>query len=382
MPAPDVRSAATTRVADRGERPAGSELAGQGRQGRRGRRQLAQDAGQAGRRDVGRDVRPVGQQRVREPGERLGSGRPADDDQLPPAGDPAAEGGQLAGGQAVRVDVLPDDPVDRGPRLDPFRQVLRCEAHDEGCDLVLVGRQVEAADEPLGMLGDDRHDQLGAVVGRVGGLDRGHGGVAFHELDLQVLAEGRRLRVEQERLVGLGRQVRGDGEARLALGAAGDPELAVDRRAVVLEVDRDRHPGADPGMATEQHPGLHRRATRGRDRQCRGAQRAHQDGHDRRDPERPAGTRGAVWHERATEHRHPTVTSERDWSHQGRLGAVESCTGRGVGTAAIVRCDRPGTIGVVPRREVPCPRSARSVPFATTVRPSRTRASSWHRRTT
>ena len=293
MPAPNVRSAATTRsptVARARPEASSPDRAGRvvavGGSWPRMPERLAAGASVVDR--------PAGRAAAR-PGTRrapwVRSSRR--DDELPAAGDPAAEGGQLPRGQTVGVDVLPDDPVDRGPRLDPFRQVLRCEAHDERCDLVLVGRQVEAADEPIRMLGDDRDDQLGAVVGCVVGLDRGHGGVAFHELDLEVLAEGRRLRVEQERLVGLGRQVRGDGEARLALGAAGDPELAVDRRAVVLEVDRDRHPGADPGVATEQHPRLHRRPTRGRDRQRRGSQGADQDGHDRRDPASRGGRPGS-----------------------------------------------------------------------------------------
>ena len=81
------------------------------------------------------------------------------------AGDPAAQGRQLRRGQAVGVDVLPDEPVERVPGLDPVGQVLRRQAHDERRDLVLVRQQVEAADDPLGALGDDADDQLGARRG-------------------------------------------------------------------------------------------------------------------------------------------------------------------------------------------------------------------------
>ncbi len=46
------------------------------------------------------------------------------------------------------------------------------------------------------------------------------------ERDLELAAEGRRLGVEEERLVGLGRQVDDLPEPGPALGAAGQPQLA------------------------------------------------------------------------------------------------------------------------------------------------------------
>src|SRR6478672_1944783 len=48
----------------------------------------------------------------------------ADDDQPATEGDPAAHRGQLLGGEARGVDVLPDEAVQGRPRLEPRRQVL------------------------------------------------------------------------------------------------------------------------------------------------------------------------------------------------------------------------------------------------------------------
>ncbi len=120
---------------------------------------------QAGGRDVGRDDRSVGEEAVGEGRQRLGSGRPAGDDQPPAARDPASQRLTLRSRQSLGVDVLPDDPVDRSPGLQPFGQVVRGQGHDGRSDLVLVRQQVEVADEPLGMLGDDRDDELAGVVG-------------------------------------------------------------------------------------------------------------------------------------------------------------------------------------------------------------------------
>src|SRR6185369_29827 len=98
---------------------------------------------------------------------------------------------------------------------------------------------------------------------RLGGCDRP---VTVDQADREGGAERRWLPIQDVDLVGLGRQLDRHAEARLALRAARESELAADRRAVVLEMNGDRDPRPEPGMTAEQDARLHRRFA---DRGCR-----------------------------------------------------------------------------------------------------------------
>jgi hypothetical protein len=114
-------------IARHRQRLAGPELAGVGRQVRRIGRQGTDEGGDGRRRHVDGRGRPVGDQVVGEAGQRPDPGRPTGNDQAPTARDPAAEGRQLGVVEAIAVDVLPDQAVERRPALDALGQV----GHDE-----------------------------------------------------------------------------------------------------------------------------------------------------------------------------------------------------------------------------------------------------------
>ena len=149
-------------------------------------------------------------------------------------------------------------------------------------------------------------DELGRVVGGERRLGRRDRRVAVDQADREGAAERRRLGVQDVDLVGLGRQLDRHPEARLALRAARESELAADRRAVVLEVDGDRDPRPEPGVTAEQDARLHRRSA---DRRC-GAGDGPKGGEDERDRGQDPGAatsgRGVAWHERVTGHGHST----------------------------------------------------------------------------
>ena len=87
------------------------------------------------------------------------------------------------------------------------------------------GRQLDAGDDSLGLGGDDADRQLGRVVDRERDLLAGDDRVvAGDEHDLELLAEGRRLRVEEVALVGRARQV--DRRPRTACRPARRPAAA------------------------------------------------------------------------------------------------------------------------------------------------------------
>jgi hypothetical protein len=136
-----------------------------------------------------------------------------------------------------------------------------------------------AGDDGLRSLGDDRHDGLRRVADGVLRARAGNFLVALDQVDLDLAAEGRWLRVEQVDLVRAGRQV----DRRPVLGAALRPaietELAGHRRTVVAEVDLDRHPRSDAGVTAEQDARLHggRVAARG---EGRGGQQAEPEDRD------------------------------------------------------------------------------------------------------
>ena len=156
------------------------------------------------------------------------------------------------------------------------------------------------------MLGDDGHDELCRVVGGERRLGRRDRLVAVDQGDREGGAERRWLAIQDVDLVGLGRQLDRHPEARLALRAARESELAADRRAVVLEMDGDRDPRPEPGMTAEQDARLHRRSA---DRRC-GAGDGPKGGEDKRDRGQDPGAatsgQGVAWHERVTGHGHST----------------------------------------------------------------------------
>ena len=86
------------------------------------------------------------------------------------------------------------------------------------------------------------------------------GRLAVDERDGEVAAERRGLGVQDVDLIRLRRQLDGLPELGLALRPTRQAELARDRRAVVLEVDRDRDPRPEPCVTAEQDAGLHRQA--------------------------------------------------------------------------------------------------------------------------
>ena len=94
---------------------------------------------------------------------------------------------------------------------------------------------------------------------------------------------------------------------RLALRAAGEPELAADRRAVVLEMDGDRDPRPEPGMTAEQDARLHRRSpTAAAAGPATGPRAVKTSAIAASDPDAATSGQGVAWHERVTGHGHST----------------------------------------------------------------------------
>ena len=246
------------------ERSTMIEAPGQGRDIRGARRRSPEEGGQGGCRDIVGRGRPVRQDRIGKAGQDGRTGGSADDHETAAEGEPAPQRADLVTAQGVCVDVLPDEAVQRGPRLDPIRQIGRGQRHRDRRDAVLVCRQLQLADEPLRPRGDDADDQLRRVVDRERDLFAGNGLVAADEQDLELLAEARRLGVDDELLVGRAGEIDREREAGSSLGSALESELTDDRRTVVVEMDLDRQPRTDPGVALEKCPGVHRRSV------CRG----------------------------------------------------------------------------------------------------------------
>ena len=245
-------------VADRGERAPADEVARQGHDVGRVLGQLAEEAGERLGCGIDGRQRTIGEDRVGERRECRGTGGPSRDHQPSAIRQPALERGQLLRLEEVRVDVLPDQPVDGAPRLDPRRQVGRRQCERDRGLLLLVREETQAADDALRPLGHDAHDQLGRVADRVLGTGRRDLVVALDEVDLDLAPEARRLRVQEVDLVRAGGQVDGCPVLRLALRAAVESEFAGDRGSVVAEVNLDRHPRADAGVTAEQDARIHR----------------------------------------------------------------------------------------------------------------------------
>ena len=217
---------------------------------------------------VDRHGGPEGEELVGEPGEQAQAAAPADDREAPAAREPRAQGRQLLGGELARVDVLPDQAIERGPGLGALGQVGDRQLDDRRLGSGRVAEPAECGDEGPRPLGDDADHELPGIMERERHGPAGDHRLTGDERDLQRAAERRRLGVEGVRLARCRREVDRHGKARSPLGAPDQPELPRERRAVVGEVDLDRHPRAGPGVALDQRPGLHRhprrRARRGR----------------------------------------------------------------------------------------------------------------------
>ena len=164
-----VRSAATTRsptVAS--ARPRASSP----RQGRQRRAPVGGSSpsrpARLARGDVGRDGRPVGQQR--RPGSAASVAGPAVPPTMTSRPPPASQPRSAASCSAVErcgVDVLPDEPVERAPtprRAPAGRPVSALTI--SGATWFWLGGRSSSPTMPLGLLGDDADDQLGRVVDR------------------------------------------------------------------------------------------------------------------------------------------------------------------------------------------------------------------------
>jgi hypothetical protein len=110
---------------------------------------------------------------------------------------PALERGKLLRLEEVRVDVLPDQPVDGAPRLDPRRQVGRRQRERDARPAAAGWAGDSGRDDALRPLGHDAHDQLGRVADRVLGTGRRDLVVALDEVDLDLAPEARRLGVQE-----------------------------------------------------------------------------------------------------------------------------------------------------------------------------------------
>ena len=172
----------------------------------------------------------------------------------PPAIQPA-QGVELGRRERGRVDVLPHQPVERGPGLDALREVGRGQGGDGRRRARGAGQELELADDLGGVLGHDADDELRLIVERDGDQRLGDDLLAVDELDLDVAAEAGRLGVQDVGLARPGRELHRGAEVGLRVGAAADPELARDGRPGVLEVDRDREPARPGGRGPGAAPG-------------------------------------------------------------------------------------------------------------------------------
>ena len=159
----------------------------------------------------------------------------------------------------------------------------------------------------------------------------------------RVASERGRLGVEHVALVRLRGQVDGGAEAGPALAAAGQSELAGDRRTGVLDVDRDGHPRPDPGVALEERV---RRPSSGPSAAA-GAARAARGGGDQPDGDERRATARADWARGArgdgANRWHVAHRRSGPESRTGRPARSESCRPTRLDAAAIVRCWGPGS---------------------------------------
>ena len=209
-------------------------------------------------------VGSVGEERIGEAGQDTRAGGPADDDQAAAQGQPATEGRELVGGQLVRVDVLPDQAVDRRPGLEAIRAgPRRSSGTRTGLALFWTAGQLDAGRDPGRLRGDDADGELAGVVDRERDLLAGDASGRRRRGRPRSAAERRRLRVEHVALVRGARQVDRHGEARAALDCR--PGAGARRRPACprSEPNLDREPRPEPGVALEERAGFELRAVRG-----------------------------------------------------------------------------------------------------------------------
>ncbi len=289
---------------------------------------------------------------------------------------------QLLGGELTRVDVLPDQAIERGPGLGTLGQIGDGQLDDRRLGSGRVAEPAQCGDERPRPLGDDTDHELPGIMERERHGPAGDHRLTGDERDLQRAAERRRLGVEGVRLARRRREVDRHGKACSPLGAADQPKLPGERRAVVGEVDPDRHPRASPGVALDQRPGLHRHPRR---RARRGGWAGGPDDqgsageHDEDGHEGQGGAREPDARAPGVRHGTPLWTRPAGGLPSRRRAPPESCvpvSSKGSSAAARYTLGHPAahraaqarrTAVPVPQ-EVACPRSARSVRCATTPR--------------
>ena len=316
-------------AADRCEGSTLDERSREGRQRGGGRRELTKQTGEAHGRRVGRHDRTIREERVRERGERLRTDRAAGDDQPPAAGDPAAQRVALPHRQPFRVDILPDDPVECAPGFDTLGEIFRGDAHDQWRHLVLIGQEAQTADDPIGVLRDDRDDELVGIVDRVRRLRGDDRPVAVDQNDGQLAPERRGLCVEEIDLVRQRRKVDQRPEPGLSLRPTREPKFAGDGGTVVLEVDGDRHPGTDPSMPAKQDVRFHRRRIGSSGRTGQWPQRGQGQSERGHDPRGAPSARAEIWQAHVTGHGHSTKARgecgrSKDAQHRPKVARSEA----------------------------------------------------------
>ena len=272
------------------------------------------------------------------------------------------------------------------PGLDPLRQVGDGRAGRSAARrwFWTAGRS-RSPTIRRAVLGDDADDELGRVVDRDRDLLSWRSTWSpLDEEDLELLAErraaGRR-----------GRCVLSDGRRQVDRRRERvppwvppcEPELAADRRAVVLEVDLDRDPGAEPGVALEQDPRpsiVGASAADGRPAPTTPAadERRERAIRTRGEARGGADLGGARDGARGLQVRRTVAVAASTPGPPEKLRATSRATVRRRSIAAdgpIVRCRsrsplraRTGARRRRPLPRSPCPRSVRSAPSATTVR--------------
>ena len=187
--------------------------------------------------------------------------------------------------------------------------------------------------------------------------------------DVELVAEGRRLDVQDVGLPRARREVDRDPEPGPALAAARQPELTGDRRAAVLDVDLDRHPAADSDVTACQRMGVQRQWVRAEDRAGGWSEAERECGGE-------DGERGKA-REPVTRAQHVTPRSEWGRSGNRRRHLTKSCAVHGGyfggprPTSPPPVHDFAGSAPAVvrlrlrePEPRTPCPTSARSAACA------------------
>ena len=348
-----------------------------------------------------------GRMDVRERRQAGRSRRAADDDEPAAARDPAAQRVELLGREARRVGVLPDQAIERRPTPRPGRAGRRrIERHRQRRHAVLVraGRSRLADDvarlarrrcrRPAAVASCTVNAALVVATRRIARSTR---------LDLELAPERQAAARTGDRSCRTGSAGRpGVAEAGPSLGAAGEPQLAADRRArcwrawtsiAIQDPIRACPSEQDVRPPWSARPASRPRAAVGRDEARRADTR--QDRTAARPKRSTSDRRARAW--RRTAHRTPTdgqagMDRSKDASAPRKVALGRPATAGGsVSALARSRSKRDLSYdGAVPRAvgqraaipRSPCPRSDRSAPSGSTDPSWAIRASWWRRRTT